>query len=80
MIRAEKNALNPSKNISGSQCPFIHDFLKDCHCTNMKSVKVEEAIYYCGANYNKCSIYKSLKEKNNSRSLILDALQKEDLI
>lgn len=64
----------------GRFCPFIHKLLKDCHSSDMRSVKIEEAIYYCGANYDKCNIYKSLKEKNNSGPLILDSLQKEDLI
>lgn len=80
MIRAGNNTLNPSKNITGHQCPFINRILTDCHCSDMRSVKIEEAIYYCGANYDKCNIYKSLKKKNNIPSLIIDSLQKEDLI
>lgn len=63
-----------------SYCPFINTLSPGCYCTEMKSTRVEEAIYYCGENYQKCRIYKKLKAKNNNSLLVLDLLQKEDLI
>lgn len=43
------------------ECPFIHSLVSGCHCTEMKSTRIEDAIYYCGANYRKCEIYKMIK-------------------
>jgi hypothetical protein len=38
-------------------CPFVENPFEDCLCADMNSQKVEEAIYYCGGNYQECEIY-----------------------
>ena len=44
------------------QCPFFNNLFPGCRGTDMRSIKIEEVIYYCGTNYGKCNIYKSLKD------------------
>lgn len=78
METVKNEKLHTVKKNIGPHCPFIHSFSPGCYCTDMKSVRVEEAIYYCGGNYRKCNIYKSLTKKAGSE--ILESLQKEDLI
>lgn len=77
IIRDEKR--HAVRKSPSSHCPFIHTFSPSCYCTEMKSTRIEDAIYYCGGDYQKCNIYNNLKTKNDS-SLVLDLLQKEDLI
>lgn len=62
IIRDERR--HAVRKTSHPRCPLVHCFLPACYCTEMKSTRVEEAIYYCGANYSKCAIYKKLKKAN----------------
>lgn len=66
------------ENYKGRKCPFINEILSACHCTDMKSVRIEEAIYYCGANYRKCDIYKGLKKTDNIISPVSGNVQREN--
>jgi len=63
----------------GRFCPFIHKLLTDCHCSDMRSMKVEEAIYYCGANYGKCGIYKMLKTGGKDIQFLSDSVCREKI-
>ena len=38
-------------------CPFVDAPFDVCLCADMNSQKVEEAMYYCGGNYQECEIY-----------------------
>ncbi len=42
---------------SSGKCPFIKDSFRECYCTDMNSLKADEAIYYCGGHYEECAIY-----------------------
>ena len=49
-------------------CPFVQNPHKDCHCVDMNSRKVNDAIYYCQKNFKKCKIYKRLlKERQHAQ-------------
>ena len=39
-------------------CPFVYQPYKDCICNNINSLNVEEVVYYCAENFEKCEIYK----------------------
>ncbi|MDH3973426.1 MAG: hypothetical protein OEV42_04015 [Deltaproteobacteria bacterium] len=39
-------------------CPLIKKPFEECYCMNMSSMKIYDAIYYCGNNYKLCPIYK----------------------
>ena len=45
------------------KCPLLHLPLDDCYCSNINSLNAEAAIYYCGAHYEKCEIYKAHKKR-----------------
>lgn len=50
--------------MSGSErlCPFIGRLYKECYSTEMDSGKVEDAIHYCGGNYEECEIYRRVQD------------------
>lgn len=42
-------------------CPFVEDPHEDCYCFGiMNSLKVSQAVYYCGNNFEECEIYKRI--------------------
>lgn len=44
---------------SKSTCPFIDAGLEECFVTGTTSAKIEEAIAYCGGNYEECRTYRT---------------------
>lgn len=50
------------ENYKGRKCPFINEILSACHCSDMRSTNIENAIYYCGANFIECPVYWKLKK------------------
>lgn len=63
-MRTENDELMASIIVSGRLCPYIGRLLSRCYCADMASIKVEEAIYYCGANYGQCKTYQDIKAKD----------------
>lgn len=39
------------------RCPFIESPCDDCFVARLNSQNIEQAIYYCGGNYEECEIY-----------------------
>lgn len=42
-------------------CPLVENPYEDCYCNNLKSQTIQNIIYYCGNNFEKCDIYKNHK-------------------
>ena len=40
------------------ECPLIKKSYKECYCMDMNSMKIYDAIYYCGNHYKLCPIYR----------------------
>lgn len=40
------------------ECPLIRKAYKECYCMDMNSMKIYDAIYYCGNHYKLCPIYR----------------------
>ena len=50
-----------TKDALNGLCPRIaNPPSKDCYCVKLTSQCIEMTIYYCGNNFHKCEIYKSL--------------------
>ncbi len=65
---AEKNNNRKNQKKRDSICPFVQNSHKGCHCVDMNSRKVNDAIYYCQENFKKCEIYKRLlKERQHAQ-------------
>ncbi len=47
-------------------CPLIGLFYKECHCTNLTSLNIRSAIYYCAKNYEECDIYRGMVARNGA--------------
>lgn len=46
------------ENVLKRQCPFVQNPpSEDCYCVKLDSLSVEDALYYCGKNFEKCEIY-----------------------
>jgi hypothetical protein len=41
-------------------CPFVNEPRKECHCYDLRSQNIMEAIVYCGGTYGNCEIYRRL--------------------
>lgn len=59
-MREKKNKVirgvkGPSER--SGKCPFIEDSFRECYCNDMRSLKTDEAIYYCGKHFEECPIY-----------------------
>jgi hypothetical protein len=39
-------------------CPFVREPFPECHCSQMSSVKIPKAIYYCQEHFDACAIYR----------------------
>ena len=57
--RAMKRAVPDMALSNKKSCPFIGNSFSECYCNSMSSLQAEDALYYCGRNYMKCSIYES---------------------
>jgi hypothetical protein len=54
----------PEKPEAGQQlCPLIGELGHECFSSNLRSLNVEAAIYYCGKNFTQCEIYKRRPKK-----------------
>ena len=64
-MKRDKNnilqVLNLTK-ISGKMCPFADRLFSECYCSSMNSLNAQEAVYYCGNNYEECSIFLNKQE------------------
>ncbi len=56
-------ALNRTK-MSNKKCPLADKLFSECHCSSMSSLSVQESVYYCSNNYEKCGIYENLGDIN----------------
>ena len=39
-------------------CPFVGDPFDECFITDINSQNIDQAIYYCGRNFEECEIYR----------------------
>lgn len=46
-------------SMPGRRCPFVTNPFEGCIITNINSQNIDEAIYYCGNNFEECEIYRS---------------------
>ena len=58
-------------------CPFVGNPLSECFLVGMNSQNIEQAIYYCGDNFEECEIYKKRTHKGFSN---LNALKKSEVV
>jgi len=38
-------------------CPFVANPFNECFIANINSQNIDQAIYYCGNNFEECEIY-----------------------
>ena len=63
MRKAEKltfRQINKTFKTKG-RCPFIGNSFPQCYCMDMNSLRIDDAIYYCGKNFTLCPIYNEKK-------------------
>jgi len=48
----------------GGPCPYVGNPLEECYVAGMNSQNIEQAIHYCGANYEECDIYQRAYRMN----------------
>lgn len=46
------------EDVEMKECPLIRKSYKECYCMDMNSMKIYDAIYYCGNHYKLCPIYR----------------------
>jgi len=63
-----KMKMDNGQSKKGRYCPFIGDPLRECFLIDMNSQNIEQAIYYCGGNFEKCEIYRNRIRNDLSRS------------
>jgi len=51
-----------------AMCPIIEEPFPECHCSEMTSVKISDAIYYCQEHYLECPIFRNRTIELGSRS------------
>jgi hypothetical protein len=44
-------------SMPGRHCPFVSNPFEECLISNINSQNIDEAIYYCGNNFEECGIY-----------------------
>lgn len=47
----------------GRHCPFVSNPFKECFIANINSQSINEAIHYCGNNFEECEIYRSAEKQ-----------------
>ncbi len=55
----KSNGKNTQKR---SLCPFVQSPNQECYFLGMNSNKISMTIYYCQNHYEKCEIYKRIKQ------------------
>ena len=53
---------------SSGRCPFLEAPCGDCYVVKLDSMTVERAIFYCGAEYEKCEMYRRLEKARRAES------------
>lgn len=56
----------PSTQLCHEICPFVAQPFSDCYCFSITSSKVPMALYFCGGNYQECSIYQQHLKKQET--------------
>jgi hypothetical protein len=49
------------------KCPFLDGTCEECYVVNLTSETVGRAIFYCGGEYKRCAIYRSLVAREQRR-------------
>ena len=42
-------------------CPFTKEPYEECYCNNLSSQTIENILYYCGNNFEKCNLFKKMQ-------------------
>ncbi len=49
-------------------CPLIQEPSEECYCNKMNSQDIERTIYFCSRNYESCTIYRYINNKEKDRN------------
>ena len=47
----------------GRHCPFVSNPFEECFIANINSQSIDEAIYYCGNNFEECERYRTVDKQ-----------------
>ncbi len=53
-----------NQSTKSKRCPFIHKPFKECYCLNLRSINIQDAIFYCIGSFEECEIYNKYFHEN----------------
>jgi hypothetical protein len=48
-------------------CPYLEEPFPECHCSEMTSVKIVDAIYFCQQHFSACPVFRSRSRVSEPR-------------